>query len=180
MLMGLAVLFAGSLINKWAAPVLAFVNTILVIGTRLILAPEAEPRPSVLVFWWMLALIIWLYERILAQAFTQVKIELAERRHAEQEREALISELESKNAELERFIYTVSHDLKTPLVTIKGFLGYLTEDIATGNEERLKRDIDRIASAVDKMNYLLRDLLELSRIGRLVNPSQEEIGRAHV
>lgn len=88
------------------------------------------------------------------------------------EREQLISELTAKNAELERFTYTASHDLRSPLVTIKGFLGYLEQDTANGNMERLKSDTKRIASAVDKMNQLLDDLLELSRIGRLINPSE--------
>ena len=86
--------------------------------------------------------------------------------------QSTIEEINIKNAELERFNYTVSHDLKTPLVTIKGFLGYLEQDIKTGNVERLQKDSQRIANAVDKMNHLLRDLLELSRIGRLTNPSQ--------
>lgn len=81
-------------------------------------------------------------------------------------------ELEQKNAELERFTYTVSHDLKTPLVTISGYLGYLKDDITTGNLDRLDKDMQRIAGAVDKMHNLLTDLLELSRIGRMVNPSE--------
>lgn len=84
-----------------------------------------------------------------------------------QQRKLLIDELEARNAELDRFNYTVSHDLKTPLVTIKGFLGFLEKDAAAGNIERLKEDTKRIANAVDKMNNLLRDLLELSRIGRV-------------
>ncbi len=80
------------------------------------------------------------------------------------------SELEQKNAELERFTYTVSHDLKSPLVTINGYLGYLREDIVAGNIERLKKDTERIANAVNRMHELLNDLLELSRIGRKTNP----------
>lgn len=88
------------------------------------------------------------------------------------EREDLISELERKNAELERFTYTVSHDLKSPLITIKGFLGFLRDDAQTGNSKRLNADLQRISDAADKMQRLLNDLLELSRIGRLVNESQ--------
>jgi len=88
------------------------------------------------------------------------------------ERENLITELTAKNAELESFTYTVSHDLKSPLVTMKGFLGYLEQDAMTGNMERLKVDTQRIANAVDKMGQLLNDLLELSRIGRFVSPSE--------
>ena len=88
------------------------------------------------------------------------------------EREKLIAELERKNAELERFTYTVSHDLKSPLITIKGFLGFLREDAQRGNLERLETDIQRIGDATDKMQHLLNDLLELSRIGRSVNKTE--------
>jgi len=95
------------------------------------------------------------------------------RKWAETEREALINELEAKNSELERFTYTVSHDLKSPLITIKGFLGFLREDSEKGDKARLQKDLERISDASDKMQLLLNELLELSRIGRLVNPSEE-------
>jgi PAS domain S-box-containing protein len=88
-------------------------------------------------------------------------------------REKLIKELESKNNELERFTYTISHDLKSPLVTINGFLGYLKTDAASGPPHRVATDIQRIQDAVDKMHLLLRELLELSRIGRIMNPPEE-------
>jgi signal transduction histidine kinase len=95
-----------------------------------------------------------------------------ERLRAAHERERLINELEAKNAELERFTYTVSHDLKSPLITIRGFLGLLEKDAADGNLDRLRADIARISGATDKMQRLLHELLELSRIGRLVNAPQ--------
>jgi signal transduction histidine kinase len=101
--------------------------------------------------------------------------EITERKKAELERENLITELEVKNAELERYTYTVSHDLKSPLVTIRGFLGYLEKDALAGNTKKLKDDMRRIEDAVKKMQALLNDLLELSRIGRLMNQPTEAL-----
>ena len=95
------------------------------------------------------------------------------RKEAEAELERLCRQLEDKNAEMERFTYTVSHDLKSPLITIKGFMGYLAKDIESGNTARAHEDIGRIQHAADKMQELLLELLELSRIGRLVNAPEE-------
>ena len=89
------------------------------------------------------------------------------------ERASLISELEARNAELERFTYTVSHDLRSPLVTMRGFLGYLRQDAVAGDMARFDKDIGRIANAVDRMQTLLNDLLELSRVGRIMNPAED-------
>ncbi len=99
--------------------------------------------------------------------------DITARKQSEQEREQLITELEAKNTELERFTYTVSHDLKSPLVTIRGFVGLLEQDIKTNSIDRIETDIHYIRDAAEKMKTLLDDLLELSRIGRLINPTEK-------
>ncbi|WP_339907990.1 PAS domain S-box protein [Symmachiella dynata] len=98
--------------------------------------------------------------------------DITARKEAELERETLIQELESKNTELESFTYTVSHDLKSPLVTIKGFLGLLKRDLAAENLSAVEEDCCEISNAADKMTNLLDGLLELSRVGRVANPSE--------
>lgn len=89
------------------------------------------------------------------------------------ERKEKEREIEKKNSELERFTYTVSHDLKSPLVTIKTFLGYLEEDLKLPDSPRVQQDLGFMHNAADKMSQLLDELLELSRVGRLNNPPQE-------
>ena len=99
--------------------------------------------------------------------------ETARLRRAEAERTELLGDLGRKNAELERFTYTVSHDLKSPLVTIQGFAGMIATELGPGAPEQVKKDLARIAAATEKMQSLLTDLLELSRVGRIVNPSED-------
>ncbi len=103
----------------------------------------------------------------------QLQNEIVERHTMEVERENFIQELNRKNAELERFTYTVSHDLKSPLVTIKGFLGFLKKDLETNREDRIQKDFSRIEEATLKMGTLLSELLELSRIGRIINQPEQ-------
>jgi len=98
--------------------------------------------------------------------------DITDRKQAEEVRERLVRELESKNTEMERFIYTVSHDLRSPLLTINGFVGFLESDLAKGSSERVKVDLKMISSAISKMDRLLKDTLELSRVGRVANPPE--------
>lgn len=91
--------------------------------------------------------------------------DITARVQAQEEREAFVQELEAKNSELERFAYTVSHDLKAPLVTIGGFTSELEKDIAANDSERIRKDISYIRAASTRMHELLTDLLDLSRIG---------------
>ncbi len=89
------------------------------------------------------------------------------------EREQLIVKLQSTNAELESFTYTVSHDLKAPLITINGFLNFLQNDVMAGKVEHVNADILRITEATAKMHRLLNELLDLSRIGRMMDDPED-------
>ena len=100
----------------------------------------------------------------------QAEYEIETRRHAEREREALIRQLKSKNQELDRFAVRVSHDLKTPLITVAGFLGYLEKDIKSENHERVEKNLAQINAAAKQMGNFVDELLDLSRVGRIVNP----------
>jgi len=82
-------------------------------------------------------------------------------------------DLQKKSAELERFTYTVSHDLKSPLVTIKTFLGFLEKDMVAHQAERAAKDLGFINNAADKMGLLLEELLELARVGHNEHPPEE-------
>ena len=96
--------------------------------------------------------------------------EIEEREKMEQEREKLIQQLKLKNQELDRFAIRVSHDLKTPLITVAGFLGYLERDIKEGSNERVEKNVAQINAAAKKMGSFVDELLDLSRIGRITNP----------
>jgi PAS domain S-box-containing protein len=109
--------------------------------------------------------------------YQAVGMDITVRKRAEIEREHLLRELTARNSELEQFTYTVSHDLKSPLITIKGFAGYIERDLAAGRLERIPADIQRIKVAADRMYQLLEDLLNLSRAGRQLNqPSRIGLG----
>lgn len=75
--------------------------------------------------------------------------------------------LRQKNIELERFTYMISHDLKSPLVTIKTFLSYLQQDLAKPDAARVEQDINFIATASENMSRMLEELLEFMRVGRV-------------
>lgn len=107
--------------------------------------------------------------RKLEKKVLQLEAEIAERKTLQQQREAVIHELEQKNAELARFTYTVSHELRSPLVTIQGFAGLIEAGAETGDTAELKYHVQRIVSAVKILDALLSDLLKLSRAGKGIN-----------
>lgn len=107
------------------------------------------------------------------RTFAGILRDITELKAAQQGREELIAQLEVKNAELERFTYTVSHDLKSPLITIKGFASQLERSVDSGKMDRFRQDVARINRAAEQMGTLLDDLLALSRIGRVAAPPKD-------
>lgn len=95
--------------------------------------------------------------------FVAVSEDITARKQAEKE-------LIDKNTELERFTYTVSHDLKSPLITIQSFAGMIRADLEAGRYDRVPGDLTRISDGAARMSMLLDDLLELSRVGRMMSP----------
>jgi PAS domain S-box-containing protein len=86
------------------------------------------------------------------------------------ERKRVEEELRKRNIEIEQFLYAVSHDLRTPLVTVKTFLGFLEKDMAVGSQKKITQDLQYIHGATNKMKLLLDELLNLSRIDRVETP----------
>jgi signal transduction histidine kinase len=111
----------------------------------------------------------------LRKSNTRLELEIAQRREAERklghtirEVESRSAEIETKNSEMERFVYTASHDLKTPLVTITGFLGMVEENATSGavDVDGIRRHIERIRTAAEKMGRLLNEFVHLARVGQ--------------
>ncbi len=102
-----------------------------------------------------------------------IQFDITERKLAEEALQKSSKELQERNDELARFTYTASHDLKSPLVTIKAFLGYLEQDTRNQDTAGMKKDLEYIYTAADKMGRLLDELLDLARVGHKMNPPEE-------
>ena len=76
-------------------------------------------------------------------------------------------DVERLNAELESFVYTTSHDLKNPVIALLGYLDVLAEDHADEMPDDMVHIFRRMQVNARHMDSLIRDLLELSRVGRV-------------
>jgi len=84
----------------------------------------------------------------------------------ETERARAEERLEQINAELQGFAYSVAHDLRTPLRGMQGFSEALREDYGSRLDETGRGYTVRIAAAAKRMDELIRDLLDYSRLSR--------------
>ncbi len=95
------------------------------------------------------------------------KILLFERIHAKSR------EVEEKNREMETFVYTVSHDLKTPVVSLQGLATALRDECEGQLAAQGKHYLERLVANTTHIERLIHDLLDLSRAGRLPKRAEE-------
>ena len=87
--------------------------------------------------------------------------------------------LERLNAEMETFVYTVSHDLNSPIIAIQGFSEFLSKDFGEVLPEKGRFYIERILVSAGYLQSLIKDLLSFSRIGR-VQTEVEDVSLADI
>ena len=73
-------------------------------------------------------------------------------------------QLQEATEELERFSYIASHDLKSPLRTITSFIGLIERDIKKENYDNIQDKLHFVKSGAEQMNFLVQDILELSKL----------------
>jgi PAS domain S-box-containing protein len=111
--------------------------------------------------WKCLAVVIDISERQRAQAEIMKLTGSLERRVTER-----TAELAQANAELESFVYSISHDLRTPLRAINGYASILADELKDRLEPESAAMLQRIALGAVRMGELIDDLLTFSRVGR--------------
>ncbi|ASP46437.1 sensor histidine kinase [Cognaticolwellia beringensis] len=106
--------------------------------------------------------------------FAAIERDITDNKAATFERERLIKALEKSNSELDEFAYVASHDLKAPLRVIENISHWLEEDLGDRLDEESRENLLLLRSRIQRMERLLEDLLEYSRIGRKLDENQEE------
>lgn len=102
----------------------------------------------------------------LEQAIAQLRSAEDEIRMLNLNLEKRVRELSAANKELDAFSYTVSHDLRAPLIRMDGFTRALLEQYAGKLDDQGKLYLERVRSASQRMCQLVDDLLDFSRVSR--------------
>ena len=82
-------------------------------------------------------------------------------------------ELQRSNEDLEQFAYIASHDLRAPLRAIINLTGWIREDIGDDCSDAVKDNLNLLERRVQRLDLLLNDLLQYSRIGREETKTEE-------
>ncbi|MBD1909437.1 MULTISPECIES: PAS domain-containing protein [unclassified Leptolyngbya] len=99
-----------------------------------------------------------------------ILLDINDRKLAEQRLHELNVQLQKSNKELENFAFLASHDLKEPLRTVRNFSTLLQLTCAESLQEEGKDYLNRIGRATQRMQLMIDDLLQLSRISTATTP----------
>jgi light-regulated signal transduction histidine kinase (bacteriophytochrome) len=88
------------------------------------------------------------------------------------DRKKVENALEKTNRELDAFVYTVSHDLSTPLTPIIGYAEILHEKYRDQLDESALEYLAKIISSAENMDILITDLLSLATVGQVERPAE--------
>jgi PAS domain S-box-containing protein len=92
---------------------------------------------------------------------SKIARDISEHLAIQEEKARLYDEIKALNEKKDEFIGLASHELKTPLTSIQAYLQIMNSDI---NEERRKEFLHRTTQQVKKLNNLVSDLLDISKI----------------
>lgn len=85
-------------------------------------------------------------------------------------RKALEEKLLTANRELDSFVHTVSHDLRSPLTPIIGYLQFVLEQYSAELSPQVTEMLDEVLCQADRMHAMLEDLLSLATVGNVEPP----------
>lgn len=148
------VLFLRGYKMMLSAPLIALFNSYLVVTAYNFISPDI------------------FYDRIDSHQKDKVRLEEKNRELCEDLRVAMgqKKDLEKINQELDRFVHTVSHDIRSPLLGILGYADLLQQKIQGKLRGEDQKDLEGIFANIDHLDKMIDDLLESTKITRIRNP----------
>lgn len=97
--------------------------------------------------------------------------DVTERRQLEKTVARQVADLERSNRELDEFAYVTSHDLRAPLQDVRNLADWIRDDAADSLPDESRRHLGLLQDRIKRMERLLDDLLDYSRVGRAATTS---------